>query len=45
LETFEEITKMSISEFILFGRPESGIDNGKPDDEEIIEEYLGHFKS
>jgi hypothetical protein len=45
LETFEEITKMSISEFILFGRPESGIDNEKPDDEEITEEYLSHFKS
>jgi hypothetical protein len=45
LETFEEITKMSISDFILFGRPESGIDNGKPDDEEIIEEYLSGFKS
>jgi hypothetical protein len=45
LETFEEITKMSISDFILFARPESGIDNGKPDDEEIIEEYLSHCKS
>lgn len=45
LETFEEITKMSISDFILYGRPESGLDNEKPDDEEIIEEYLDHFKS
>ena len=45
LETFEEITQMSISDFILFGRPESGLDNEKPDDEEIIEEYLDHYKS
>jgi len=45
LETFEEITQMSISDFILYGRPESGLDNGKPDDEEIIEEYLDHYKS
>ena len=45
LETFEEITQMSISDFILHGRPESGLDNEKPDDEEIIEEYLDHFKS
>jgi hypothetical protein len=36
---------MSISDFILYGRPESGLDNEKPDDEEIIEEYLDHFKS
>jgi hypothetical protein len=45
LEAFEEITQMSISDFILYGRPESGLDNGKPDDEEIIEEYLDHYKS
>ena len=45
LETVEEITKMGISDFILFGRPESGIDNEKPDDEEIIKETLGNFKS
>ena len=45
LETFEEITQMSISDFILYGRPESGLDNEKPDDEEIIEEYLDHSKS
>jgi hypothetical protein len=45
LEAFEEITKMSISDFILYGRPESGLDNEKPDDEEIIEEYLHHYKS
>ena len=45
LEAFEEITKMNASEFILFGRPESGIDNEKPDDEEIIKEYLINFKS
>jgi len=45
LETVEEITEMGISDFILFGRPENGIDNEKPDDEEIIKEYLSHFKS
>jgi len=45
LETFEEITEMSISDFILYGRPESGLDNEKTDDEEIIEEFLSGFKS
>jgi methyl-accepting chemotaxis protein len=45
LETLEEMTKMSLSDFILLGRPESGIDNEKPDDEEIIKEYLDHSKS
>ena len=45
LEAFEEITQMSISDFILYGRPESGLDNEKPDDEEIIEEYLNHYNS
>jgi hypothetical protein len=45
LETVEEITQMGISDFILLGRPESGIDNEKPDDEEIIKEYFGNFKS
>jgi hypothetical protein len=45
LEAFEEITQISISDFILYGRPESGLDNEKPDDEEIIEEYLDHYKS
>lgn len=45
LETFEEITEMSISDFILFGGPESGIDNEKPDHEEIVEEYLSDFRS
>ena len=45
LEAFEEITQMSISDFILYGRPEGGLDNEKPDDEEIIEEHLDHYKS
>lgn len=45
LETFEEITQMSLSDFILFGRPESGIDNEKPDHEEIVEEYLSDVRS
>jgi hypothetical protein len=45
LETVEEITEMGISDFILSGRPESGIDNEKPDDEEIIKEYLSNIKS
>jgi len=45
METFEEITQMSISDFILYGRPESGLDNGKADDDEIVEEYLDHSKS
>lgn len=40
LETFEEITEMNISEFILYGRPESGIDNEKPDFEEMDHEYI-----
>ena len=45
LESFEELTEMSLSDFILFGRPESGIDNEKPDDEEIVEEYLSDIRS
>jgi hypothetical protein len=45
LEKVEEITEMGISDFILFGRPDNGIDNEKPDDEEIIKEYLSNFKS
>ncbi len=45
LERFEEITQMSISDFILYGRPESGLDNGKPDDDEIVEVYLDPPKS
>lgn len=45
LETFEELTQMSLSDFILYGRPESGIDNENPDHEEIIEEYLSDVRS
>jgi hypothetical protein len=45
LEVMAEITEMNPTEFILFGRPEPGIDNDEPDDEEIPEEYLDDFKS
>lgn len=45
LEVFEEITEMNVSEFISLGRPESGIDNGKPDHEEIVNENIRDRKS
>ena len=44
LDVIAEITKMSPTEFILFGRPEDGIDNDAPEDEEIPEEYLHDFR-
>jgi hypothetical protein len=44
LDVIAEITEMSPAEFILSGRPERGIDNDAPEDEEIAEEYLNDFE-
>ena len=43
-ETFVEITGMSAAEFILRGRPESGIDDEESDKDEIVQEYLSDFE-
>ena len=44
LDSFGEITQMDAAEFILRGRPKSGLDNEDPDNVDIVKEYLTDLK-
>lgn len=44
VDSFGQITQMDLAEFILRGRPKSGIDNEEPEDGEIVKEYLSDLK-
>jgi len=39
-DDFEQITGMSLAQFMLRAPADGGLDNDRPDDEEIVFEYL-----
>jgi hypothetical protein len=44
IDDFKEITGMSLTQFMLSAPAYGGLDNDRPDDEEIVFEYLGDRK-